>query len=193
MNDFFELYCQLLSTTVQAHAIGLYGNDEWNLVKGNYKGINFPVTFKQEYGKNLRDILGTGWPCLYLISDRLKEIFESNNLTGWKTFLIKLYDKKEKEISGYHGFSIIGKCGPTSYESSKIIEKKYVSNGPLCKFYKGVSIDKWDGSDFFTPEGTYEIFITKKVADILRENKLSNMRIINLSEIETDVDNVRKG
>ena len=85
INDFFDLRIQLLSTTVQAHAIGLKRADngmheEWNLVKGNYKGINFPLTFKQDEGKNLRDILDTGRPCLYLISDRLKDILESNKL-----------------------------------------------------------------------------------------------------------------
>ena len=198
LSDFFDFDSKYLSTTVLASAIGLKRdenglNEHWNLVKGIYKGINFPVTFKQDEGKNLTDILNTGWPSLHLISDRLKNILESNKLTGWKTFPIILFDKKGNEIPGYHGFSFIGKCGPLSYENSKIIEKRYVPNGPLCKFYKGLSIDKWDGSDFFTPEGTYHTFISKKAADALRENKISNMMLENLSEIETDVDNVRKG
>ena len=61
MKDFFDFSSQFLSSTIQAHSVGLKKdangiNDQWKLIKGNYKGINFPVTFKQKYGKNLTDI-----------------------------------------------------------------------------------------------------------------------------------------
>lgn len=197
MKDFFEFGDQLISSTIQAHAIGLKVgknglNDHWNLVKGNYEGIDFPVTFKQEYGKNLRDILGTGWPKLYLISDKLKAVLESNELTGWKTFPIKLYDKKGNEINGYHGFSMTGHCSRINYGKSEIIEKRLVPNGPVCKFYKGIVIDNWDGSDFFTPDETYHTFITKRAAEILKKNKITNMRKLeNLTKSEIDVDDVK--
>jgi len=64
--------------------------------------------------------------------------------------------------------------------------------GPICKFYKGIYFDKWDGSDFFTPHENYRIFVTKKAADVLQKNKITNMRIQNSVEIEIDVDNVLK-
>jgi len=195
--DFFDFRSRLLSSTVQAYAVGLEKdengmNNHWNLIKGIYKGIDFPITFKQEYGKNLADILDTGWPSLYLISDRLKGVLEQNSLTGWKTFSIKLYDENGKEIPGYHGFSITGRCSPTNYNNREIIERRMVPNGPICKFYKGVSLDNWDGSDFFTPERTYETFITKKAADLLKKNKITNLKLINLADTETDVDDILK-
>ncbi len=197
MKDFFNFGSRLVSSTVQAHAIGLKTgengvDDHWNLVKGIYKGISFPITFKQDYGKKFTDILDTGWPCLYLISDKMKSILEENCLTGWQTFPIKLYDKKGNEISGYHGFSLTGRCGPTTYKKSTIFEKRLVPTGPICKFYKGVFIDSWDGSDFFTPKGTYHTLISKKAEKVLKENKLTNIRIENLAECEIDVYNVRK-
>ena len=122
----------------------------------------------------------------------MKKILEENNLTGWKTFPIKLYDKNGNEISGYHGFSIIGHCNPINYEKSAIIEKRKVPTGPICKFYKGMFIDKWDETDFFTPEGTYEIFITKKAADILKKNKITNVQLENLTDSEIDAHHVKK-
>ncbi|MGH2613024.1 MAG: hypothetical protein ACRDFB_08270 [Rhabdochlamydiaceae bacterium] len=197
MEDFFDFGSKLVSSTVQAHAAGLKTgendiDDHWNLVKGNYKGIHFPITFKQAYGKKLTDILDTGWPCLYLISDRMKSILEENGLSGWQTFSIKLYDKKENEISGYQGFSLTGCCGPTVYKKSTIFEKKLVPTGPVCKFYKGIFIDSWDGSDFFTPKGTYHTLITKKAADILKKSKLTNVRLENLADREIDVHLVKK-
>ena len=100
INDFFTLDSKLLSSTFQARPINLKRDvdnnfQEWDLIKGNYAEIDFPVIFTQDHGKKLTDILDTGWPGLFLISDRLKKILEENKLTGWKTFPIKVYDKKK--------------------------------------------------------------------------------------------------
>src|SRR5262245_11871693 len=114
MNDFFYFGSKLLSSTVQAGPIvlkqknGLPGS--YYLIKGYYEGINFPYVFKQDYGKKFTDILDTGCAGLFLISENLKKILENNRFTGWKTYPIKLYDKKNNEVSGYHGFSVIGSC-----------------------------------------------------------------------------------
>lgn len=72
------------------------------------------------------------------------------------------------------------------------MKRKKVHNGPICKFYKGMSIDKWDGTDFFTPEGTYETFITRKAADVLKKNKITNLNLVNLAESEIPVRYVEK-
>ena len=191
MKDFFDFMSQPASKTVQAHSTDKT-IDHLKLIKGNFQGTTFPITFKQEYGNKLYDILDTGYAGFFLISEKMKTVLEENNLTGWKVFPIKLYDRKGNEITGYHGFSVIGHSGPTSYEKSEIIEKRLVPNGPLCRYYKGVTLDNWDGSDFFTPEGTYETFITRKAADILKKNKISNMYLENLAEAEINVRDVKK-
>ena len=194
VTTFFNFDSKLISSTIQAHATELKTdengtNNHWNLINGTYKGINFPVNFKQEYGKHLTDILDTGWPSLYLISDRMKEILEKNHLTGWKVFPINLYDKKNKEITGYHGFSTTGRCGPINYKKSTIIEKRLVPTGPIYKYYKGlhIELDQWDGSDFFIPEKTCAIIITQKAANVLKKNKITNIRLKNLADMEMDI------
>lgn len=191
MKDFFDFRSQPAnSKVVQAHPTE--NIDQLKLIKGNYREIYFPITFKQEYGKKLYDVLDTGFAGLFLISERMRKILAENYLTGWKAFPIKLYDKKGNEIIGYHGFSVAGQSGPTSYKNSEIIEKKLVPSGPLCKYYKGLVIDKWDGTDFFTPDGTYETFITRRAADVLKKNKISNIHLENLAETETNVRHVKK-
>lgn len=122
----------------------------------------------------------------------MRKVLEENSLTGWKVFPIKLYDKKGDEISGYHGFSVTGHSGPTSYEKSEILEKRKVSNGPICKYYKGVFIDNWDGTDFFTPDGIYQTFVTKKAAAVMKKNKITNMYLENLAEAEINVRDAKK-
>ena len=193
MIELFDFGSKLLSFTIQVVSIGLKKNehninDEWNLIKGDYKSIDFPVIFKQKQGKNWTDILDTGWVNFFLISERMKVILESNKLTGWQIFPVEIYDKKGNEIFGYHGFSVIGRCSPIDYKKSEIIIKKRFSTGPECKFYKGIFIDEWNGMDFFTPEDNYQIIVTRKAAEILKENKISNMRLENLADMEMSVE-----
>jgi len=198
IKNFYTLGSKLSSSTIQAHPIGLkefhpidpnirYLYDEHRLIQGDYQDIFFPVKFKQEFGVKLQDILDTGWAGLYLISEKLKGILAGNNLTGWKTFEVKVLDKQGKEILGYHGFSVTSRCGKIDYSKSEIIEKRLVPNGPLGKYYKGlhIGLDKWDGSDFFLPENNYGTIVTSMAADILKKNKITNLMLRNLAEIET--------
>jgi hypothetical protein len=62
-----------------------------------------------------------------------------------------------------------------------------VPTGPLGKYYKGlyVDLDKWDGSDFFLPEGYYGTIITQKAAQIFKSNNVTNIKVKKLTEIET--------
>jgi hypothetical protein len=196
----YRIDSKLSSSTVQVHAVGLdkisFSDDlaaEWHLILGDYSGVSFPVVFKQEYGNKLQDILDTGWPSLYLISDKMKTILEDSDLTGWETFAVKVLDKKGQEIQGYHGLSITGRCGKIDYNKSEIIERQLVPNGPLVKYYKGlhVDLDKWDGKDFFIPEKYFGIMTTQRAAETLKKNKLTNIKFENLSEIEMDYSSVQ--
>jgi hypothetical protein len=193
IEKFYILSSKLSSSTFQVHATGfdrkLDDNDlavQWCLILGDYSQISLPVIFKHKYGKKLEDMLDTGWPSLYLISDKLKTVLEDNELTGWKTFAVQIFDKKGGRIQGFHGLSITGRCGEIDYNKSTIIEKNVIENGPTGKYYKGlhVGLDKWDGSDFFLPAKYFGIILTDKAAQILKKNKLTNIRLENLAEVE---------
>lgn len=192
IKDYYTLGSKLLSSTFQAHPISLKsgeGNidDNLRLVLGEYSYIDFPVIFKQEYGKNLRDILDTGFARLYLISENMRLILEEHELTGWNTFPTVVKDKKGNEVKGYYGFTITGRCGSIDYEKSEIIKKSLVKGGPKSRYYKGlyVGLDEWDGSDFFLPKGTFHPIVTKKAMQLITKAKLTNIRFEKLSEIET--------
>src|SRR5437773_5414196 len=161
INHFFEFSSKLVSTTFHARAVGLKRKDDKDslgdalrLFIGNHESVSFPVTFKQFSGKNLYDVLDTGWAGLYLISDHMQSVLEENKLSGWETFPIRLLEKNGAEIKGYQGFSITGRCGPIDISKSEVIQKRLVPNGPLSKFYKGyhIGLNEWDGRDFFLPK-----------------------------------------
>lgn len=194
-NKFFTLNSKLSSNTVQVRAVNLSKKedrfglfDEHRLILGDYADISLPVIFKQEYGNKIQDFLDTGWPSLFLISDKLKVALEENSLTGWKTFDVKVLDKKGQEVLGYNGLSITGRCGKLDYNKSEIIEKQIVPNGPFVKYYKGlhIGLDEWDRTDFFLPQKNFGIFITQRAAEVLRKKKFENISLQNISEIEMD-------
>lgn len=194
-NIFFDFRSKFLPSTVHAIACNLKKDEKglsshWNLIKGDFQAIEVPVTFQIESGKNFLDILETGWPSLYLISHRFKTVLEEGGLTGWMTFPIKLLDKNNNPIQGYYGLSIKGTCSHLDYKGCEIIEKKWVEGGPVIRFYKGIPIQNWDGKDFFSPNGTFEIFISKKAADLLKKNKITNLVLLNTQDTLTDVNDV---
>ncbi len=189
MKDLYSFDSRYLSSSFQVESTGRWEDDK-KLIIGKYQGIKFPVIFNQVVGKKLLDILSTGILTLLLISNQLNELLKENHFTGWTTFPIILKDKKGNQIEGYQGFSVTGISGRKIFTNSPIIETRYVPNGPIVKIYKGATVDlkKWDGSDFFVPEDTTEIIITKKVAKILERNKISNLSLGNLAEAEMDVE-----
>lgn len=189
MKDLYYFGSKYLSISFRVESNEDVDTDR-KLIKANYEGINFPVTFKQVDGKKFTDILTAGVTSQFLISKRLEKILSENSITGWKTYPIFLIDKKGNKIDGYSGFSVTGISGRQTYLNSPIIETRYVPEGPIVRLYKGATIDlnKWDGSDFFFAEATFEIIVTKKVAELLKKSKITNLNLINVSESEVDVE-----
>jgi hypothetical protein len=192
MFNFFEFDSRGSSLKFHAHLIGYNGIHtglipETKLLIGDYIDFSFPIIFKHDKQHKSLDILDTGTATLYLISDKMVNILKSNKFTGWKTFPVTLLNRENSQISGYHGLSILGKCGLISYKKSKIIYKQVLPSRPAWKFYKGYQFDlsEWDGSDLFIPKNIFKIIVTDKVAMALKNDKLSNLRLTNLIEFET--------
>lgn len=160
----------------------LTNEDCWNLEYGNYEGIKFPVYFKHSYGsKKLLDILTTDG-VFWLISEKVKNLLEENQITGWKIYPIKLFYKKMEPIEGYYGFSITGRCGSIDFSKSEIVSCDRVDDC-IAKELKGVYIglDNWDGSDFINPmiPKVRMTIVTQKVVDALsgfRQIKFINLK-----------------
>lgn len=155
------------------------------LLTGEYR--TFPISFFHEYGSVIGDVIGTGLPSIYLISDHLKNIFESEGFTGWSTFPIILINKEGSQISGFQGFSISGRCGAIDFSQTHVVEKQLVKNGPRVRFCKGLTIDtsSWDQSDFFLAENYNAILCTKKVQKAFVKRKLNVMSFE--SNVEWDI------
>jgi|WetSurMetagenome_2_1015567.scaffolds.fasta_scaffold611848_1 hypothetical protein len=192
MADFYDISSIFSKSSARFNSINLPNNIVngldigYRLIMSDFTNVTFPIIFKIGQGKKFGDLLDTYWGNLYLISDKFRNILEENSLSGWKTYPIKLLDKTETEITGYHGLSITGRCGSVDFNNSTIIEKQFVPNAPKARYYKGlyVGLEKWDGSDFFLPEGYFGIVLSAKAADIIKKSKLTNIDLKNLMDVE---------
>ena len=153
------------------------------LLTGDYRGAEFPLEFRHYSGKRYDDVLGIGYPSLYLVSDRFREVLEKNNFTGWKCFPVRLFTKKGEEVTGYQGFSVTGRAGSVDWGKSEIVYTD-TPNGIQEANYKGVHVDleQWDGCDIFIPDKWFGIVMTRKVREALLAAKITNIRFENMAE-----------
>lgn len=139
------------------------------LAYGEYPSwLSFPVLFHHLDGKKMRDFLDTRTGFCHLISQRTKDILEKEKMTGWETYPIILLDKKDNEIEGYHGFSIIGK--------SRFIKESGNSmllTNPRTPIWK---VSDWDGSDFFRIEDSHHQVVSERVWSVFKKERITAVR-----------------
>ena len=152
-----------------------YGN--YCFVSGDLSGYNLPIphlSFPNGYYTNKKFADFINADCLdseIICSDRVIELLLDNNIKGWKTYPVEIYDMKENYVGGYNGFSVIGRCGAIKPSLSEVFvdyNEKALLGFPL-------DLDTWDGSDIFILEHTvykYASQKAKKVLELLEEDCL---------------------
>lgn len=150
------------------------------LTTGDYSKMEFPIEGHQVSGRYWRDLLGTGYVGLFLISDRLKNILIENHFTGWQSFPVFLRDSHSQPVDGFSGLSVVGRSGPTRVnESDRIITSDKWDDG-----YNGYAIDDWDGSDIFLPQDRLlQIHVTERVYKTLNAEKITNIHCEDISTV----------
>ena len=116
---------------------------------GNYPdNLDFPVEFIVDGGVKLRDVIDTYTPWLTLISDHVRQVFEDNELTGWKPYDVIVRRKSSEEITGFNGFSVTGQL-PEGWETGEV-----------------------KIPDFFRVEPAFTV-CTPKVLNVLKKNRIN--------------------
>lgn len=136
------------------------------------------------------DFLWAGMVSIVCISERVMEMLTTNHITGWSTYPVEVYDRKGNFLLDYHGFAITGRVGDRDRSRSEVIEVPvYPGSKKSRKVYKGFFFDEssWDGSDFCTIPGTYYRIVTQAVHDVFKRNKVNNVRLMRLTDVEISV------
>jgi hypothetical protein len=147
-----------------------------------------PVVFRGYMGGPVADILRTGLPPYLCMSQRVLDILEKNQFTGWSTYPVEVFDRKGNILIGYYGLAVTSYAGDRDLTRSTIIDKgPIVKGGKPYKVYKGLFFDetKWDGSDFFRI-GNGNIIVSKVVKDVFNKAKIRNVKFVALCDEETN-------
>lgn len=163
----------------------------WQLCKGEWQPPE-PVLLKGYMGGMVADFLWADLFGIVCISHRVVELLEKNHFTGWATYPVEVYDRKEQHLPGYHGFSVISSAGDRDIRRSEIITNPpIVPRGQPYDVFKGVYFDesKWDGSDIFCVNGF--IVVTRHLRDTFKRARVTNVLFTPLMEVETSVADYR--
>jgi hypothetical protein len=191
-NQFYELYDPLASRSLR---LTDEGYSDWIttdqailLFHGRLK-LNAPLRLGAYMGGQATDFLWSGLPPLVCVSERVINLLQMNNITGWARYPVEIYGRKGEPVAGYHGFSVTGEECRRDRSRSQIITKQAVPGGKPYEVYKGLYFyeEDWNGSDIFRVGSSGGTIVTEKVKVIFKQAKVSNVRFTPLTEVERDV------
>jgi hypothetical protein len=185
VEEFYLLFEAMLRGALHVQPQGIqscYGD----LFLGKYVPDE-PIVCKRDIGSRAVDFVSSTYACNVFMSQRFVDVLRAAETTGWGTYPVEVYGKDGQFMEGYHGLSILGRCGPVDFAKGRLeFRPPRVPNGKPYKVRVGFPFDlaTLDGSDFFSPEGTYYIVVTQKARDALVSAKLTGLRIVPASEFE---------
>lgn len=146
-----------------------------------------PLVCEQFLGHKPYDLIGMGYACLYLLSDRLLYTLRKEGVTGWTAHPVEVRRTDGEVIPGYHVFVVTGRCGPIDdTRSEEVWRPPPTPTGQSYKAWLGLYFapETWDGSDVFVPQHTGHIIVVERVRQILQEVRATNIEFDRLTEVE---------
>lgn len=139
----------------------------------------------------LQDVVWT-WPGECLIQDHVLDLFHAERLTGFEVKPAKARFKGRVAVRPPILWELIvtGWAGMAPVDSGVHVEKHcrvcgYKSYSAPTHSEKLICVDQWDGSDFVMvwPLPGF-IFVTDRVADLIRSNKLTGAFLRRLEDLD---------
>ena len=113
------------------------------------------------------------------------KILRELRAAGWCTYTVEIHDKHGEIVTGYHGFSVTGRCGAMD-ESLSGLEWRDppCEGGARMQHLIGLDFDpdSWEGCDVILPEGTGMIVVAEQIKRAFEEAKLKNFYFNRLTE-----------
>lgn len=180
--NFYELRIGLSDRAYRAK-ISMNGVDELGFMRGEGP---FDREFSARWamgGRVPSDFVGTTLATPVIISQRVRDLLESEGFTGWVTHPCRVFGR-DGEPYDHHLLGITGRCGPMNYSRSEVFTK-LLPGGPTT-YLRGEYFDEstWDGSDFVLAGKTVTKIITERVRGAFIKHKLRNITMPRLTEVE---------
>lgn len=159
--------------------------DPFKVLRGDVDDI---IVYDYASGGQPKDFVASGYPALFLISDRVRTLLEP--VTGWGTYRVEVWSKNQMRVEGYSGFCVSGRCGPIEDSLGEVVVKPpRVSGGVSYTVLRGLYFvpSSWDGSDVFVPASSNWVIVTRRVKQLLEAAKVRNVQFEPLTAVERSV------
>jgi hypothetical protein len=138
-----------------------------------------PLEFTHRKGRMQGDFMGASYVSVFLVSNRVIDLFQEHQFEGWSTYSVLISDSQGAKVDGYSGFSVTGRTGPRFEQRDWYAA---LDSGRIVADYephKSLFFDPatWDGSDIFSPFGSRLTLVTEPVAKVLKKKRLTNMEL----------------
>lgn len=157
-----------------------------DLHRGRFRP-NQPLVMRHNVGGPLRDVVITGYADPNVVSQAFVDALTTAGCSGWSLFPVTVYDKEGVIANGFHGFQVVGECGPVDWRRSQPVPVQLP--GGVFPRLKGMyfAVETWDGSDVFGQTDTGFVFMTEKAVLALRRSRISNMDAEPIDDVVTDI------
>lgn len=145
--------------------------------------LSEPLRVKYALGGAPRDVIYTTSIVPLLVTRRVVDLMSEYRFTGWRTFEVLLYGKRDQLIEGYIGLAITGRCGAIDEMQAEIVIRDYPGGRFPDRKGKFFDPETWDGSDIFTSEGSVTKFAVDQVRKAFERAKVTNIVFERASEV----------
>jgi hypothetical protein len=155
----------------------------WSLFKGQIAHTDKSINLQGYQGRRPMDFLWSAFVPLRCISKWVVDLLQANRVTGWAIYPVQVHDRDGKLLPDYFGFAVTGRGGSFDSSMSEVVTKS--APGKPYQAYIGYYFDEsnWDGSDIFLVSN--RIIIKRRVRDLFRKEKVRNILLTSLPEVET--------
>ncbi len=149
--------------------------------------------FDAVQGNKAEDFLWTQLVRPACVSGRVVKLLEVNEISGWSTFPVEVYDPDGILIPDFHGLAVTGPSYRAEHNRSEIVQMPpLVQGGKSFEIYRGLFFDEslWDGTDMFWVDRVH--VVTERTCRLFQEHKVGNVQFTPLEERETRVRHVKR-
>jgi hypothetical protein len=147
-----------------------------SLMRGEQPGR--PIEVIKDGGRQLYDVVWTGYAFFFLVAERVVETLEGSKLTGWNAHPANSSDFGS---NAYSWLSVFGRCGPATFGAGI---RRFPAGA--ARVNQGLNFDpsRWDGSDVFMPsDRSGWVLISAPAAEALLRLPLTNADLVPLHKI----------
>lgn len=156
------------------------------LATGTLKEASNELQMCGTSGQRPMSWLWSTFPPLRFVSEQTALLLTNNEVVGWSTYPVKITDREGRVLPGYRGFAVTGRAGEVRHDLSTNTTLHHPW-GTSTRVHRGLYFDPqaWDESEFFLVGG--HTVITERVRELFTKNRVSNVKLAPITEVEMPV------